>query len=1406
MKFIIDDFILNLREKAHRILIPSFVFILLTTFFSCNNILDTNKENSSKLSYTGESYILEGRLAPKDETKLSEEARIAYPLITESEIADENNYRYKIYLDGVLLENVSVEANVFSLTLHEGNNTVKVEAEKKEISGTPGDPAYSEQWNLILKSQKTITIAAGSPRVLSAQFDLTKIQDNGTYGKVKLKMDLPSEITYVTATLIGTELKSKWQDALGLTGSTVVKACEIDGTTAYFPAKDDETQMPSGSYKVQFNFYDNSTTKTILYSRDETVEVYQNLLTDKWHEIMTTGSSSPVNNSSNDFSLTTQLIKEFNDSTVYVSSSGSDTGSGTYYGKFRTLQKAVDAVVAKNNVDQKEYNIYLCSNISGETIDLSESNKKLKLNISSDSDTQRTIAGKSNASVPLIKIVGKDKTNSVISFNNIKLTGHTNSSKTYLGGAAYVNNATLTFTNCNISSNYAVKGAGVYCDTGAALIADSGTSISSNTASRGSASDNKGGGIYAAGDVTVKCSMSSNTTSGGEGGAIYVSSDTNAKLKFEGAAEVSGEKTSMTNDVYLSDGKKIIPGSTLSKSTVAYITPQAPAKNLQVLDSDSAKFTTSFEVDSFSISGNKLVLANKVTNIYVTPATTCDQPSGPTTSYSAWKHYNSTSTYQKNNPFKTLDDALRFITWQGENEDYTITITGTLKGAQKIANSTTSGYPITLTKGTNIKTLTLTGSDANATLDNEKVSNRTTLAVDTSVPVIITTLKIKGGKNSDSSTGKGGGIYISSSSTVSLAGGAQVTDNLAYYGGGVYNEGTLYIYGSAAVGDTGDGDATQSSGNFANLQGGGIYSTGNLYLGYDSTGQANGLTYGVKRNYAPYGGGVYFNGSGKDFKFNTGVINYNYATYGGGGVYLYAAQKLELTGTATINYNKTKGEGGSCGAGIYVGDVSVDMKDSSQISHNSNVDQGGGVYVSCTSPRQFVMSGGAVASNTATKGGAVFINSTLHESFALSGSASVLSYGTKGSNDIYTNGASVKIDSGDFVPAGDTKAIWITPNVYNNEKLVIDNPDDNVIGKTYKYFNVTKASTSSAYPEWAVGSNGKLFQACVVTGSGMNLTDGSSYNLVASSSCSSTSLDNFLFNLCCYVEGETAPPTLGSNTTLDLSRVSLEKFTTYHYSEVQIAQPIKKVILPADTPSDFFENSYIHYYFSGVQEFEIAGSSNTISIYDNAVYNKNKTKLLCYPGAKNGFSLYSGASEIGAYACYATKGLTSVVIPNSVSSVGEYAFSRVLSMTSIQFSNTMTVIPKCCCFMSYNLKTVKLSSSITKISESAFFRAIINNSDFSLPGSLEEIGMNAFQNGFAYNSTLTVSIPTSVTKFGYGAFTGIPAAVTINMQNKSGWKKSSAEDGTYTSVSSSDLTSDNLKSTSSLGGYWLKKN
>lgn len=124
------------------------------------------------------------------------------------------------------------------------------------------------------------------------------------------------------------------------------------------------------------------------------------------------------------------------------------------------------------------------------------------------------------------------------------------------------------------------------------------------------------------------------------------------------------------------------------------------------------------------------------------------------------------------------------------------------------------------------------------------------------------------------------------------------------------------------------------------------------------------------------------------------------------------------------------------------------------------------------------------------------------------------------------------------------------------------------------------------------------------------------------------------------------------------------------------------------------------------------------------------------------------------------KGLTSVSIPNSVTTIGEGSVAFNPSLTSVVIPNSVTTIG-IWAFQSNQLTSVTIPTSVATIGEGAFYNNALTS--VTIPNSITTISDNAFRD----NALTTVAIPNSVTTIGANAFrenaltsVTIPAAVT----------------------------------------------
>jgi len=101
----------------------------------------------------------------------------------------------------------------------------------------------------------------------------------------------------------------------------------------------------------------------------------------------------------------------------------------------------------------------------------------------------------------------------------------------------------------------------------------------------------------------------------------------------------------------------------------------------------------------------------------------------------------------------------------------------------------------------------------------------------------------------------------------------------------------------------------------------------------------------------------------------------------------------------------------------------------------------------------------------------------------------------------------------------------------------------------------------------------------------------------------------------------------------------------------------------------------------------------------------------------------TGITSIGEYA-FSNNDLTSVVIPDSVTSIGRSAFNNNNNLTSVVISDSVTSIGEYT-FYNNNLTSVVIPDSVTSIGVGAFYKN--NLTSVVIPDSVTSIGNNAFK-------------------------------------------------------------------------------
>ena len=232
--------------------------------------------------------------------------------------------------------------------------------------------------------------------------------------------------------------------------------------------------------------------------------------------------------------------------------------------------------------------------------------------------------------------------------------------------------------------------------------------------------------------------------------------------------------------------------------------------------------------------------------------------------------------------------------------------------------------------------------------------------------------------------------------------------------------------------------------------------------------------------------------------------------------------------------------------------------------------------------------------------------------------------------------------------------------------------------------------------------------------------------------------------------------------------------------------------------------STIQYYSSDSSTYYIPSSLKSVTVTGgNILYGafENCTSL-------TSVEIPDSVTSIGYGAFYGCTSLTSVVIPDSITSIGTIAFEDCTSLTSVVIPDSVTSIGSSAFENCFSLTSVVIGDSVRSIGYGVFdgckslTSVVIGNSVTSIdsyafdgcksltsvviPDSVTYIDYYAFVN---CTSLTSVEIPDSVTSIGYGAFSGCTSLTSVTFKNPNGWWRSSSSSAiSGTSIRSSDLS------------------
>ena len=175
-------------------------------------------------------------------------------------------------------------------------------------------------------------------------------------------------------------------------------------------------------------------------------------------------------------------------------------------------------------------------------------------------------------------------------------------------------------------------------------------------------------------------------------------------------------------------------------------------------------------------------------------------------------------------------------------------------------------------------------------------------------------------------------------------------------------------------------------------------------------------------------------------------------------------------------------------------------------------------------------------------------------------------------------------------------------------------------------------------------------------------------------------------------------------------------------------------------------------------------SSYTDSVATKQYYYGNSTSSTTsttyyIPSSLKSVTVTGGNILRGAF--YYCDRLTSITIPNSVTSIGISAFEDCTKLTSITIPNSVTSIGVDAFDGCSSLESITIPNSVTNIGHRAFYNCT-GLTSVTIGGSVTSIGNYAF---YGCRRLTAVTIPNSVTSIGDYAFDGCSGLTSITIPN-----------------------------------------
>ena len=195
-------------------------------------------------------------------------------------------------------------------------------------------------------------------------------------------------------------------------------------------------------------------------------------------------------------------------------------------------------------------------------------------------------------------------------------------------------------------------------------------------------------------------------------------------------------------------------------------------------------------------------------------------------------------------------------------------------------------------------------------------------------------------------------------------------------------------------------------------------------------------------------------------------------------------------------------------------------------------------------------------------------------------------------------------------------------------------------------------------------------------------------------------------------------------------------------------------VLSSDLNSSTSSSTSIFYkYASTMKKFDEFKYFTGVTEIVDSVFN-GRTGL-------TSITIPNSVTSIGTAAFYNCRSLTSITIPDSVTSIGEVAFGSCMGLTSVTIPDSVTVIDSRTFEACSGLTSITISKNLSRIGDSAF-NGCSSLTSVTIPDSVTKIESSTF---YGCTSLTSITIPNSVTSIGGSAFNGCSSLTSITIPN-----------------------------------------